>query len=163
MTSGLRELYPGVKARASSGWGRFVLLVLQMAVPTGGSVPARSPCRPLAVHPAVGIADRPRTAVFPKRSSANPTARRTEAAIPTGVRSGKAAVRTAVRPGRLPSRPHGGWPPPSPSRPPGCPLCGRPPASSPRPAALLLRPVDLLCQRYSQRSNFQPFCENASA
>ena len=64
MTSGLRELYPGVKARASSEWGRFRVSVLQMAVPTSGSVPARPPCRPLAVRPAVGIADRPANGCF---------------------------------------------------------------------------------------------------
>ena len=50
MTSGLRQLYPGVKARPSSGWGSFVLLVLQMAVPIGGSHPAHPPRRPLAVR-----------------------------------------------------------------------------------------------------------------
>ena len=54
LTSGLRQLYPGVKARASSGWGRFRVSVLQMAVPTGGSVPARPPRRLLAVRPADG-------------------------------------------------------------------------------------------------------------
>ena len=47
MTSGLCQLYPGAKARPSSGWGSFVLSVLQMAVPTGGSLSARPPrCPP---------------------------------------------------------------------------------------------------------------------
>ena len=50
LKSGLRELYPRIKARASSGWGRFRVSVLRMAVPTGGSVPARPPRRPLAVR-----------------------------------------------------------------------------------------------------------------
>ena len=57
LKSGLRQLYPGVKARASSGWRRYSVSVLRMAVPTGGSVPARPRRRPLAVRPAVGIAD----------------------------------------------------------------------------------------------------------
>ena len=41
LKSGLRQLYPKVKSRASSGWGRFSVSVLRMAVPTGESVPAR--------------------------------------------------------------------------------------------------------------------------
>ena len=60
MTSGLRQLYPRVKARPSSGWGSFVLSVLQMAVPTSGSLPAHPPRRPLAI----GIADRPADSCF---------------------------------------------------------------------------------------------------
>ena len=159
MTSGLRQLYPGVKARASNGWGRFVLSVLQMAVPTGGSVPTRPPHRPLAVCPADGCF-----------SQAAVRQRRTEAAVPTGIRPcnrpvvhlavrpcNRPVVHLAVRYGRPPSRPlgrsHGGRPPLSPGRPCGHllgrPLRGRPPASSPHPAGPLLRPVDLLRQRYS--------------
>ena len=102
-------------------------------------------------------------------------ARRTEAAVSTGVRPcDRPAVRLgkiAVRPGRplraspqpstgrLPSRPSGGRQPssrqPSAGRPPGHPLRGRPPASSPSPAAPFLPSVDLFCQRCSQWSNFR--------
>ena len=85
-----------------------------------------------------------------------------------GVADGRSDRWKSARPsaslfaGRLPeknNRPlgrlHGGRPPPSPGRPLGRPLRRRPPASSPRPAAPLLHPVDLLRQRYSQRSNFR--------
>ena len=64
MTSGLRQLYPGIKARPSSRWWSFVLSVLQMAVPTGESLHAHPPCRPLSVNSIVGIADRPAHGCF---------------------------------------------------------------------------------------------------
>ena len=163
MTSGLHQLYPGVKARPSSGWGSFVLLVLQMVVPTGGSLPARPPCRPLVVRPIVGIADRPADGSFSRAAVCQPI--RIEAAIPTGVRPCNRPPGGRPPPSRRPSvgcppgRLHGGRPPPSLGRPRGrplgCPLCGRPPASSPRLAVPLLHPVDLLRQRYSQWLNFR--------
>ena len=176
MTLRLRQLYPSVKARASSGWERFVLSVLQMAVPTGGSMLARPPCRPLAVRPAVGIADSLADGCFSRAAVRQPdrtpygggrpygrSHRRSAWSCARGKRPSALAVCYGRPPGRLPGRLsgrlHGGRPPPSPSRPhcrpPGRPLRGRPPASSPRPATPLLHLVDLLRQRYSQRSNFR--------
>ena len=86
LKSGLRELYPRVKARASSEWGRFRVSVLQMAIPTGGNVLARPPRHLLAVRPAIGIADRSvdgcvfRAVV--RRPSTGPTTQRTASSIP---------------------------------------------------------------------------------
>ena len=120
MTSGLRELYLGVKARASSRWERFRVSVLQMAVPTGRSVPTHPPRRPLAVRPAVGIADRPADDCFSRaavrqpdcmldggghpygrllraspRQSAGPTARWTASSVPWPSAQSSARLSTA--------------------------------------------------------------------
>ena len=106
LKSGLRELYPGVKARASSGWGRFRVSVLRMAVPTGcqhsrppnGWLCFPGGCLPIRPHagrrrlslqasaPASALATARRSArpssEPSKRPSAGPTARRTASFVP---------------------------------------------------------------------------------
>ena len=102
LKSGLRQLYPGIKARVSSRWGRFRVSVLRMAVPTGGRLPARPPRRPLAVGIAV---------------------------CPTDDYVSWAAVRQLDRTPDEGGRPYGRPPQHPPLRPPGR-LRGRPPRLS---------------------------------
>ena len=122
-------------------------------------MPAR-PCHcPLAVRPAVGIADCLADDCVSQAAVRQPDCTpdgggrpygRPPLQLPGGrpvVRPDRPMSRLRARPrgcpprpspGCPPGRPHSGWPPPSPGRlrghPPGRPLRGRPPTSSPRPA-----------------------------